>query len=89
MLLQFYGPLDFHPDTTYEDLINTPPELSTSPVEEESELAVLANNGLPNNLEYKKLKHLFELFNTAYVVAMNPSRDVSGLVPCGWQMNYG
>ena len=51
---------------------------------EESELAVLANKGLPNNLEYKKLKHLFELFNTAYLVAMNPNRDMSELLPCGW-----
>jgi len=34
----FYGPLGFHPDTTYEDLINTPPELSTSPVEENQSL---------------------------------------------------
>jgi len=34
----FYGPLDFHPDTTYEDLVNAPPSLSTSPIEENQSL---------------------------------------------------
>merc|ERR1719510_2263169 len=30
----FYGPLHLHPNTTYNDLITTPPQYSTSPVEE-------------------------------------------------------
>ena len=36
----FYGPLEFHPETTYEDLINVikTPELSTSPVVENQSL---------------------------------------------------
>jgi len=34
----FYGPKDFHPDTRYEDLLNAPPELSTSRVEENQSL---------------------------------------------------
>lgn len=34
----FYGPLDFHPNTTYEDLIKTPPKYSTSPVVENQSL---------------------------------------------------
>ena len=36
--IQFYGPLGFHPDTTYQDLISTPPELSTSPYVENQSL---------------------------------------------------
>jgi len=34
----FYGPKNFHPDTTYEDLINTPKEFSTSPFVENQSL---------------------------------------------------
>ena len=34
----FYGPKQLHPDTTYEDLVNTPPNYSTSPVEENQSL---------------------------------------------------
>jgi hypothetical protein len=34
----FYGPMDFHPDTTYEDLLNTPPEHSSSPIIENQSL---------------------------------------------------
>eukprot|EP00561_Arcocellulus_cornucervis_P012712 CAMPEP_0185802860 /NCGR_PEP_ID=MMETSP1322-20130828/2246_1 /TAXON_ID=265543 /ORGANISM="Minutocellus polymorphus, Strain RCC2270" /LENGTH=169 /DNA_ID=CAMNT_0028498661 /DNA_START=168 /DNA_END=674 /DNA_ORIENTATION=+ len=34
----FYGPQEFHPDTTYEDLIGTPPEFSTSPFVENQSL---------------------------------------------------
>jgi len=34
----FYGPLGFHPDTTYENLISTPPQLSTSPYVENQSL---------------------------------------------------
>jgi len=30
----FYGPLHLHPTTSYSDLISTPPQFSTSPVEE-------------------------------------------------------
>jgi len=30
----FYGPLHLHPNTSYSDLITTPPQYSTSPVEE-------------------------------------------------------
>ena len=34
----FYGPQEFHPDTTYKDLIGTPPEFSTSPFVENQSL---------------------------------------------------
>jgi len=34
----FYGPLNFHPDTTYQDLLSTPPSLSTSPFVENQSL---------------------------------------------------
>merc|ERR1719356_2259307 len=30
----FYGPLHLHPETSYSDLLTTPPQYSTSPVEE-------------------------------------------------------
>ena len=34
----FYGPQDFHPNTTYEDLLAISPQFSTSPVEENQSL---------------------------------------------------
>eukprot|EP00978_Attheya_sp_CCMP212_P012200 scaffold30375_cov55-Attheya_sp.AAC.2 len=34
----FYGPLEVHPDTTYQDLMQVPPELSTSPFVENQSL---------------------------------------------------
>ena len=34
----FYGPLELHPNTTYEDLVNAPPSLSTSPFVENQSL---------------------------------------------------
>jgi len=34
----FYGPLHLHPNTSYNDLITTPPQYSTSPVEENQSL---------------------------------------------------
>jgi len=34
----FYGPQNFHPDTTYEDLRDTNPKYSTSPFEENQSL---------------------------------------------------
>jgi len=34
----FYGPKDIHPNTSYEDLLNAPPDLSTSQVEENQSL---------------------------------------------------
>ena len=53
---------------------------------EDKELCRLANKGMPNNENYKKLKHLLELFNLAYTLSMNPSRDMSGEMPCSWQL---
>ena len=37
-LLQFYGPHQFHPDTTYDDLRNTSPSSSTTPFVENQSL---------------------------------------------------
>jgi len=34
----FYGPQEFHPDTTYDDLLNTLPRFSSSPFEENNSL---------------------------------------------------
>lgn len=34
----FYGPQNFHPDTTYEDLLNTPPRFSSAPFVENQSL---------------------------------------------------
>ena len=34
----FYGPQTVHPDTTYEELRDTPPQFSTSPYEENQSL---------------------------------------------------
>ena len=34
----FYGPREFHPDTTYDDLLATPPDMNTSPYVENGSL---------------------------------------------------
>jgi len=34
----FYGPRNFHPNTVYQDLVDTPPKFSTSPFNENQSL---------------------------------------------------
>ena len=58
-------------------------------IKEESELKALSNKRGPTNMESKKLRHLYELFHMAYTLCMNPVRDMSGYIPCGWQIGYG
>jgi len=52
--VQFYGPKDFHPDTTYEDLLNTPPELSSSPIVENQSLYWVSANWARDHDEVDK-----------------------------------
>ena len=53
------------------------------------EIMLLANKGGPNNMDYKQMKHLLKLYHLAYTLAMSPSRNMSGTIPCGWQIKYG
>ena len=54
-----------------------------------NQIKLLVNRDGPNNMDHKKLKHLLELFHFAYTLAMNPTRNMSGTIPCGWQLQYG
>ena len=54
--------------------------------DESKRINVLINKGGPNNMPSKKIKHLLEMFCMAYTLAINPARDMSGMIPCSWQM---
>ena len=60
-VLQFYGPLGFHPDTTYENLISTPPQLSTSPYVENQSLYWVRTQ-FEKNMLHVSMSHPYTVF---------------------------
>ena len=54
---------------------------------EEVELNILNNKvGSKNNLSHKKFRHLLELISLSYTLAMDPARNICGVMPCQWQL---
>ena len=56
---------------------------------EQRKINLLSNKGSQSNMLHKEIHHFLELFAMAYTLAMCPDRDMSGCIPCAWQMGYG
>ena len=65
---QFYGPQQFHPNTTFEDLRNTSPSRSTTPFEENQSLYWVSHR---TQKEYQFIIHLDRILTFPFSCLIN------------------
>ena len=55
---------------------------------ENSELGSLNGNGNRQRLNHNKYRYLCYIFETAYALAIEPSKNISSSAGCEWQLQF-